>query len=231
MTQKAYQSKMESIKKMVFTLFLSSVVLGICVFVLFVIFNFAGVFSIKTLPGTKYQNGFTYPGWQSIFFGMGEMMVQGYTESSFNIVTCLAMFVPVLTLLVLQPLAITSFKKKGTNQKKAIYEIIMAVVILVGGILLFNCDQLWIMNAKTTSEAATGSYANYYKEYLVPAMNGEVSFAKTFYPTLLLIISLLAVLAKAGYGIALLYQKNFAKKYKNRIVTIDETGDMTTIHE
>lgn len=231
MTQKTYQSKMKAIKKMVFALYLSSLILGICVFVLFVVFNFAGVFSIQTLPGTKYQNGFTYPGWQAIFFGMGEMMVQGYTESSFNIVTCLAMFVPVLTLVVLQPMAITSFKKKGINQKKAIYEIIMAVVILIGAILLFNVDQLWIANAKATSELASGSYANYYKEYLVPAMNGEVSFAKTLYPTLLFIISLFAVLTKAAYGIVLLYQKNFAKKYKNKIVTIDEKDDMTTISE
>lgn len=211
-----YTEKMAKIKKLVFIGFIVSAVLALATLVLFIVYNFAGVFTIKTPDGSKYQNGYTYAGWQSIYFGMGDMMIQGYTESEFNIITCLANLLPIFAILILEGMYLSNLKKKGTNKKKAIFEFIMAGLILVGAILLFNCDNFWIASAKRTAEGATGSYANYYEEYLTRALNGEEYFRKTAYPTILLIVGLLTAIVKALNGGLLIYQKKFAKSYKTQ---------------
>ena len=113
-------NKMEVIKKIIRIISIVSLISGVIMLVLLVLFNFSGVFTIQTLPGTKYENGFTYPGWQSIFFGMGEMMIQGYTEFGFDIYTCLGLFVPFLAIIVCTIIYLKNYKRKGTNRKKAI---------------------------------------------------------------------------------------------------------------
>ena len=178
--------------------------------VLLVLFNFSGVFTIQTLPGTKYENGFTYPGWQSIFFGMGEMMIQGYTEFGFDIYTCLGLFVPFLAIIVCTIIYLKNYKRKGTNRKKAILEFIMAGTILFGAIMLFNCDNFSILMASKVE----GSYQSYYKEYLLPALNGEVSFTKEIYPYIILIVGIVFALIKGANGGLLIYQKKYALKLK-----------------
>ena len=76
--------------------------------------------------------------------------------------------------------------------------------------MLFFCDKFAIINAKNVKD----SYQNYYTEYLLPAINGEVSFQKTFFPVLLLIISILTALVKVANGCLLIFQKKFALKNK-----------------
>lgn len=201
-----YSQKMGNIKKGVKTLFIVSMIMALATFVMLICFNFAGVFSIKTIAGTKYENGFTYPGWQAIFFGMGEMMIQGYTEFSFDIWTCIGLFLPFFAILVCSIIYLNNASKKGTNKKKAILEIVMGVSILIGVILLFNCDLLTIENAKNV----TGSYQNYYEEYLLKALNGEEYFRKEAYPTILLIVGIITALIKFANAGLLIYQKKFA---------------------
>ncbi|MFA6830123.1 MAG: hypothetical protein WCR67_05420 [Bacilli bacterium] len=203
-------TKMMKISKAVKITYRVSMILGLVSLIMLICFNFAGVFTIQTLPGTKYDNAFTYPGWQSIFFGMGEMMIQGYTESSFNIITFLAFFISLLSLIICSILYLKSAKRKGTNRKKVILESIMAGTLVIGAFLLFFCDQLWILNASKV----TGSYQNYYTEYLLPAINGEVMFKKTIYPTLLLVVSLLTCVVKIFNAGLLIYQKKYAKNAK-----------------
>lgn len=203
--------KMPLVKKLICIFFIVSMVLGLAMFVLLICFNFAGVFTIQTLPGTKYENPFTYPGWQAIYWGVGEMIIQGYTEFTFNIFTFLGFLLPFLAILVCFILYLKWRKRRGTNKKKAILEFVMAGTILLGSFLLFFCDQFSIMNASQVS----GSYQNYYTEYLLKALNGEVSFSKTAYPLILLLIGILTALVKTFNGLLLLYQKklgNAAKK-------------------
>lgn len=208
---------METIKKVVKILTILSLVSGGVMFVLFALFNLAGVFTIQTLPGTKYENGFTYPGWQAIFFGMGEMMIQGYTEFGFDIYTCLGLFIPLIAIVICTIMYLKSLKKKGKNRKKAILEFVMAGAILFGAIMLFLCDTFSILMASQVE----GSYQNYYLEYLLPALNGEVSFKKEIYPYLILIFGILISLIKAGNGGLLIYQKKYAATLKKE-ATINE---------
>ena len=210
MEQSEFQSKMSRIKSFVKIGFIVSLILTVLCLLLLITFNFAGVFTIQTLPGTKYENAFTYPGWQAIYWGVGEMIIQGYTEFSFNIFNFLGFLLPFLGIIVWLVMYLKSYKVRGTNKKKAILEFVAAGLILFGGFMLFFCDQFAIMNAKNVKD----SYQNYYTEYLLPAINGEVSFQKTFFPVLLLIISILTALVKVANGCLLIFQKKFALKNK-----------------
>lgn len=204
------KNKMGVIKTFVRITTIASLISGLVMLILLVLFNFSGVFTIKTLPGTKYENGFTYPGWQSIFFGMGEMMIQGYTEFGFDIYTCLGLFIPFIAIIVCSIIYLNNLKKKGTNRKKAILDLVMAGTILFGSIMLFNCDNFSILMASQVE----GSYQSYYNEYLLPALNGEVSFTKEIYPYLILVFGILFTLIKTANGGLLIYQKKYALKLK-----------------
>ncbi len=206
----SYENKMNKIKKAISYLFIASLILSIISLLLFVGFNLFGVFTIQTLPGTKYENPFTYPGWQAIYWGVGEMIIQGYTEFTFNIFNFLGFFVPFLTIVIWLIMYPKLYKARGTNKKKAILEFITGGLILVGAIILFNCDKFAIMNAEQVKD----SYQNYYLEYLYPAMHGELSFTKTFYPTLILIFGIITSIIKIANGTLLIYQKKFALKNK-----------------
>ena len=138
------------------------------------------------------------------------MIIQGYTEFSFNIFNFLGFLLPFLGIIVWLVMYLKSYKVRGTNKKKAILEFVAAGLILFGGFMLFFCDKFSIMNAKNVKD----SYQNYYTEYLLPAINGEVSFQKTFFPVLLLIISILTALVKVANGCLLIFQKKFALKNK-----------------
>ena len=210
MEQSEFQSKMSRIKSFVKIGFIVSLILTVLCLLLLITFNFAGVFTIQTLPGTKYENAFTYPGWQAIYWGVGEMIIQGYTEFTFNIFNFLGFLLPFLGIIVWLVMYLKSYKVRGTNKKKAILEFVATGLILFGGFMLFFCDKFAIMNAKNVKD----SYQNYYTEYLLPAINGEVSFQKTFFPVLLLIISILTALVKVANGCLLIFQKKFALKNK-----------------
>jgi hypothetical protein len=184
-----------------------SLVLTMASIVVLICYNFAGVLSIKTREGTKYQDGFTYQGWQTIYYGVGEMIIQGYHEFNFDIYTCLGLFVPLLTCIVCSIMYLKRIHMKGTNKIRAVLEFVMAGTLLLGGILLFNCDKFSIMCA-----ASDGGYHNFLLEYLEPALSGDVYFRKEFYPTLVLLVCLLTCLVKVFNGLFLLYQRSFAKK-------------------
>lgn len=212
MEESIYSKKMPKIKKALKILYIATLVLGIASLLVICLFNAFGVFSIKTATGTKYGDGFTYPGYQAIFYGYGEMIIQGYTESSFNPITFSALLVALIGVITCLVLLHKNKNKKGTNTKRAIIAFVLGVVILYSSIVLFNCDKLWIWSAKQVN----GAYSNYYSEYLEKALNGEVYFKKEAYPTILLIVGIISSLVSAGYGATLIYQKQFAKKYKSK---------------
>ncbi len=195
---------------------LISIALGLLAIAMLVLFNFSDVFTIYTDDGTKYANGFSYPGYQAIFSGFGNMIIQGYTEATFNIWTFLGCFLPLIGCIVACIMLATNFNRRGTNKKKAIVEGIVAICLIFGGIILFNCDKLWIENAKHV----TGSYTNYYEEYLLPAMNGELYFGKDYYPTVVLVVCLITGIFKAINCGVLLFQKYYARKVNSQNVQV-----------
>lgn len=196
------------------TLAIASIILSIVAIGFLVAFNFAGVFTLYTDAGTKYENGFTYPGYQAIYSGYGNMIIQGYTEATFNIWTFLGDVLPVIACIVSIVILIGNFKKRGTNKKKAIVEIVTASILLFGGIILFNCDKLWIENAKHV----TDSYTNYYETYLLPALNGEILFDTEYFPMYVLIACVVASLIKFIYAGVLLFQKYYSKSLDKKAI-------------
>ena len=195
---------------------LISIALGLLAIAMLVLFNFSDVFTIYTDDGTKYANGFSYPGYQAIFSGFGNMIIQGYTEATFNIWTFLGCFLPLIGCIVACIMLATNFNRRGTNKKKAIVEGVVALCLIFGGIILFNCDKLWIENAKHV----TGSYTNYYEEYLLPAMNGELYFGKDYFPTVVLVVCLITGIFKAINCGVLLFQKYYARKVNQQNVQV-----------
>ena len=191
---------------------LISIALGIAAIVVLVMFNFADVFTIITDDGTKYAEGFSYPGYQAIFSGFGSMIIQGYTEATFNIWTFLGCFLPLIGCIVACIMLATNFARKGTNLKRAILEGIVAVFLIFGAIVLFNCDKFWIENAKHV----TGSYTNYYEVYLKPAMEGELYFGKDTFPSIVLVVCLIAGIVKLINCGMLLFQKYYARAVRKQ---------------
>ena len=197
---------------------LVSIGLGLAAIVVLVLFNFSDVFTIITDDGTKYAEGFSYPGYQAIFSGFGNMIIQGYTEATFNIWTFLGCFLPLFGCIVACVMLATNFARRGTNKKKAILEAIVGVLLIFGAIVLFNCDKLWIENAKHV----TGSYTNYYEAYLVPAMNGELYFGKDYFPDVVFAVCLIAGIFKLINCGMLLFQKYYARKVNRQNFEINQ---------
>ena len=208
------------LKPTVKILTLVSIALGLVAVAVLVLYNFSDILTIYTDEGTKYADGFSYPGYQTIFSGFGNMIIQGYTETTFNIWTFLGCFLPLIGCLVASIMLATNFARRGTNKKKAIVEGITAAFLIFGGIILFNVDKLWIANAK----AVTGSYTYYYEAYLMPAINGELYFGKDYFPTVVLIVCLIVGLIKAVNCGLLLYQKYYARSVNGQqnVVISDE---------
>ena len=206
------------LKPTVKVLTLISIALGLLAVAMLVLYNFSDVLTIYTDEGTKYADGFSYPGYQTIFSGFGNMIIQGYTEATFNIWTFLGCFLPLFGCIVASIMLATNFARRGTNKKKAIVEGIVAVFLIFGGIILFNVDKLWIANAK----AVTGSYTYYYEAYLMPAINGELYFGKDYFPTVVLTICLIAGIVKALNCGLLLFQKYYARSVNRQNVEISK---------
>ena len=196
-----------------------SIAIGLVAIAILVLYNFSEVLTIWTDEGTKYAEGFNYPGYQTIFYGFGNMIIHGYTENTFNIWTFLGCFLPLFACLVAAVMLATNFNRRGTNKKKAIVDGIAAVCLIFGAIILFNVDKLWIANAK---RVPVGQYADYYNTYLLPAMNGEVLFTKTEFPTAVLVVCLIAGVIKAINCGLLLFQKYYARSVNMQNVEINE---------
>ena len=200
---------------------LLSIGLGVLAIAILVGFNFADVFTIITDEGTKYQDGFSYPGYQPIFWGFGSMIIQGYTESTFNIWLFLGFFLPLVGCITACVMLATNLLRKGTNLKKAILEGVVGALLIFGGIMLFNVDKLFAANAKQV----TDSYTNYYETYLVPAMNGNLYFAKDAFPGITLAVCLGVGIFKLVNCGSLLFQKYYARAVNKQKFEINEKGE------
>ena len=197
---------------------LVSIALGLLAIAALIVFNFSDVFTIYTDDGTKYADGFSYPGYQAIFAGFGNMIIQGYSEATFNIWTFLGCFFPLFACLVGCIMLGTNFLRRGTNKKKAIVEGIAAIALIFGAFILLNVDKFWIENAKHVKD----SYTNYYETYLVPAMNEELYFARDYYPVVVFGVCLVAGLFKAINCGLLIFQKLYARKVNRQSAQISK---------
>jgi len=206
------------LKPTVRVLTLISIAVGLLAIAILVLFNFSDVFTIYTDDGTKYADGFSYPGYQAIFSGFGNMIIQGYTEATFNIWTFLGCFLPLIGCIVACVMLSTNFLRRGTNKKKAIVEGIVAICLIFGAFILLNVDKFWIENAKNVKD----SYTNYYEVYLKPAMEGELYFGRDYFPVVTFVVCLIAGIIKAINCGLLLFQKYYARKVNRQQVSVEQ---------
>ena len=195
-----------------------SIALGLLAIAILVLFNFSDVFTIYTDEGTKYADGFSYPGYQAIFSGFGSMIIQGYTEATFNIWTFLGCFLPFFACIAGCVMLSTNLLRRGTNLKKAIIEGVTAVLLIFGAIILVNVDKFWIENAKHV----TDSYTNYYEVYLLPAINGELYFGKDYFPDVTFAVLLTVGIIKLVNCGLLLFQKYYARHVNKVAVEVSK---------
>ena len=211
---------LKALKPINIILSLISIAMGLVSILVLVLFNFADVVTIYT-DSAKYADGFSYPGYQTIFYGFGNMIIQGYTENGFNIWMFLGFFLPLVGCIVACVMLSTNLLRRGTNKKRAILEGIVGALLIFGAIIIFNVDKLWIANA----QKVTDSYTNYYEVYLLPAINGEVYFGKDSFPDFVFVICLIAGIIKLLNCCMLLFQKYYARSVNKQKVQINEKGD------
>jgi hypothetical protein len=201
MDNDSVQSKLAEMKKIRKILFYVSFAAAVVALGVLIGFNFAPVFNLTLEGSDKFgAPGFTYPGWQAIYWGIGIQYIPGYTEFNFDPITCLGMFAPVLALLVCSALY-----SNGKNKMKAILEFVMAFCLILGGIILFNVDKISVLYASSTG------IQSFKDVYLMPAIEAG-TFTKLAYPLITLIVCLVVALIKIGNGAFLLYQRDFAHK-------------------
>ena len=201
---------------------LISIALGVLAIVVLVLFNFAEVITIYTNEGTKYADGFSYPGYQTIYYGFGNMIIQGYQENGFNIWMFLGFFLPFVGCIVACVMLSTNLLRKGTNKKRAILEAIVGLSLIFGAIMIYNVDKLWIANAQNVKD----SYTDYYATYLLPAINGELYFGKDTFPDFVFVICLLVGIVKLVNCCSLLFQKYYARSVNKQQVEVVKKGDV-----
>ena len=214
------QEKLSELKQKGKILRIISLVTGVAVAVVLVAFCLMPAMNLKT-DGGKYVNGYNYYGWQLIFLGCGYPPIQilcmfepaglaagdyvpGSYDFGFNATTFLGLILPIVAIVVCAIVA-----KRMKNRGKAVCEVVAAVAILAGGIILLNIGAL-SQNVATDMGAGVG----FKKQYLIPAIEAG-TYKTLFYPIFTFAVCLLTAIVKCARAAFLVYQRKVALKIKN----------------
>ena len=186
--------RMKDIRRVLGTVTLIAALLAIA---MLLAYNFLPVTYLKSPAGTDYEQGFSFPGWQMIFYGFGRQYIMQDHLFDPNPINIVGMVGTLLALIVC-----TATYSRGRNVGKAVREFIMAAALLYSGLVL----GVLIVQVATTAATSGGVY-DFKNQYL---LNPASSF--TALPCAYLTSAVLwtAALVKLGNGVFLLYQKKFA---------------------
>lgn len=204
------KSKLAQMKKTRKLLFAVSLIAAIASLVVLILFNFMPAVNLTVAGTDKFGNGFDYPGWQLIYYGIGIQYIPGYYEFGFDIWTCLGMFVPILAILIC-----TIRYGAGKNKEKARREFIMAAALIFGALILVNCRFFAEM------VASSEGLSSFKDSYLTPAIEAGTFTLLTF-PKVMCAVCLISAAIKIGNGCFLLHQKAYAKQYSPMIKAAEE---------
>ena len=193
------QAKLDSMKKTRKTLSTVTLIVALVSIAVLLAYNFMPVTYLQSIPGSDFEQGFEFPGWQMIYYGFGRQFIPIDHLFDPNPITIVGM---IGTLIVL--IALTATYNKGRNQAKAIKEFIMAAFLIYSAIVLGVCIIPVAMTAATS-----GSVYNFLNQYLLAP---DTIFEPMAFAWVTFVV-LLAAIVKVGNGVFLLYQKNFAAKY------------------
>ena len=193
-------AKLESMKKTRKTLSKVTLIVALVSIAVLLAYNFMPVTYLQSIPGSDFEQGFEFPGWQMIYYGFGRQFIPIDHLFDPNPFTIVGMVGTVIVLI-----ALTATYNKGRNKKKAVKEFIMAAFLLYSSVVL----GVAIIPVATTA-ATSGSVYNFLNQYLLAP---DTVFEPMAYAWVTFAVLLAAAAVKIGNGVFLLYQKNFADKY------------------
>ena len=150
----------------------------------------------QTLAACDFAKGYTFPGWQVIFWGMGNQYIMGgqlFDPSPLGIAAMVG------TLLVL--IICLALRNKGKNKSKAVKEFLSAACLAYSAVILGFCI------APVALMTATNNLSQFRSNVLdVP---GTV-FTGTAIAVVIGVVLLVCAAVKCCYGLFLLKQKKLA---------------------
>ena len=199
------QEKRNSMKKTRKTLGTLSLIAALVAIVLLIVYNFLGVTFMKvTTPDTiisaaNFTQGFTFPGWQMVFWGCGGQFIMQDNLFNPNPLAIIALVGTLLVLIICQ-----ATYKAGKIQAKAVKEFI------AGGCLVFSALVLGFLIAQVAKLAVTSGGVYNFSSYV----NAEGTiFAPTTIAILVGVVLLVCAAVKIYNGIFLLKVRDFNKQY------------------
>ena len=203
MDEKQIQEKLAGMKKTRKTLGKITLCVSLLAIALLVAYNFLGVVFCKTefaqvICNVHFEQGYAFPGWQVVFWGMGNQYIMGGQLFDPNPLAIVAMLGTIIVLIVCTAL------KKGKNKAKAIREFISA------GCLCFSALVLGFFIAPVSLMTATDNLSQFRSNVLnVPGTTYNTTAVAILVGAVLLIFAAV----KCYYGMFLLKQKKFAAQY------------------
>ena len=203
MTEQQIQEKLAGMKKTRKTLGKVTLCVSILAIILLVAYNFIGVVFCKTefaqvICNVHFEQGYAFPGWQVVFWGMGNQYIMGGQLFDPNPLAIAAMIGTILVLIVCTAL------KKGKNKAKAIREFISAAC------LCFSALVLGFFIAPVSLMTATDNLSQFRSNVLnVPGTIYNATAAAIIVGVVLLLFAAV----KVYNALFLLKQKKFAAQY------------------
>ena len=203
MTEQQIQEKLAGMKKTRKTLSKVTLCVSILAILLLVAYNFIGVVFCKTefsqvICNVHFEQGYAFPGWQVVFWGMGNQYIMGGQLFDPNPLAIAAMIGTILVLIVCTAL------KKGKNKAKAIREFISAAC------LCFSALVLGFFIAPVSLMTATDNLSQFRSNVLnVPGTIYNTTAAAIIVGVVLILFAAV----KVYNALFLLKQKKFAAQY------------------
>lgn len=205
MTDAQIQAKLDNMKKTRRVLKTVSLIVSILAILLLIAYNFMGVTYMKVstpdtiISAADFSGGFTFPGWQMIFWGCGGQFIMQDNLFNPNPIAIIGMVGTVLALAVC-----AATYNAGRNMTKAVKEFIS------GGCTLYSALVLGFFIVPVARTAVTSGGVYDFASYV----NNP---GTTFVPTALAILTGVLLFAFAAVklynGVFLLQQRAFARKY------------------
>ena len=202
MDEKQVREKLAGMKKTRKTLALCSLIAAVVAIAALIAYNLLGVAFCQneefgqTLAACDFAKGYTFPGWQVIFWGMGNQYIMGghlFDPSPLGIVAMVGTLIVLIVCLAL--------RNKGKNKSKAIKEFLSAGFLAYSAVILGFCI------APVALMTATNNLSQFKSNVLdVP---GTV-FQGTAIAVVIGVVLLACAAVKCYYGLFLLKQKKLA---------------------
>ena len=204
---------LDGMKKTRKTLHTLTLIAALAAIALLIVYNFMGVTFLQVKPSgdglssdhliksmADFTEGFTFPGWQMVFWGMGGQFIMQDHLFDPNPIAIVAMVGTILALIIC-----TATYKAGKNKTKAVKEFIC------GGFLAFSALVLGFFIVPVASMAATDGSVYHFKSEVILAEGA--SFIPTAFAIAAGVILLIFAAVKIYNGCFLLKQRAFAQKY------------------